>query len=774
MSRKQWGWIGGLLVLLLMATAQGSAASPAASTPGCYNLVVNGDFEGAGGWWTNVSPATPAYVAAPNRSGRAMRLGITEVPNRYAYSSIEQQITIPADALSAQLRFEMFLVAEGPADGDRQQLIVLNPTTRQPIEILMNQRQDAPYWQPAVADMMIYRGQSFVLYFNALNDGVGAVDQTTAMYLDNVVLEVCVGVTATPTTTGTPTAVATATTTPVATATAVTPSPTSVTPDVRVTFINYDPPGSDLDGEYALIQNYAGVAVNLTNWTLRDLAGNTYLFPPFTLNAGAFVRVWTKVGANTPTDLYWGLGAPIWDNTGDTAYLRDHYGALVHTYSYVSAATPTVTPTAVATPDVRILFISYGVPGPDLDTEYVMIQNYAGVAVNLTNWTLRDLAGNTYLFPPFTLNAGAFVRVWTKVGANTPTDLYWGLGAPIWDNTGDTAYLRDHYGTLVSTFNYAGAPTPPLTATPTPPPTAPLTATPTPIVYPTATPIVITPPDPSLCYALLTNESFETDEGWQMFRTPLWPTYAGYPNPVRTGIRSVMLGNDILPDSRSYSSVRQETGIPPDAQTAFLTFWFWPRSDDTDGGDRQQLLLLDPVSLRRIADLWRPTPLRNDRSWQYAAFDLTPYRGLSFLIYFNVYNDGDGKRTLMYLDDVSLSACNSPLAMSMGGVAAMAAAPAVPTGAAAPLAPTGALETLAAESVGVPTIAPPVMLVEEPTAVIAAAPAEVAPAGAAAPEVASATAASASGSFIGRWGPIAAGFALGSVLVLLITRLWPH
>jgi len=66
------------------------------------------------------------------------------------------------------------------------------------------------------------------------------------------------------------------------------------------------------------------------------------------------------------------------------------------------------------------------------------------------------------------------------------------------------------------------------------------------------------------------------------------------------------------------------------------------------------------------------------------------------------------------------------------------------------------------------------MLVEEPTAVIAAAPAEVAPAGAAAPEVAMATAASASGSFIGRWGPIAAGFALGSVLVLLITRLWPH
>ncbi len=647
MSRKQWGWIGGLLVLLWLAAAQGSSAGPVALTPGCYDLVINGDFESAGGWWTNVSPATPAYVAAPNRSGRAMRLGITEVPNRYAYSSIEQQITVPADALSAQLRFEMFLVAEGPADGDRQQLIILNPTTRQPTEILMSQRQDAPYWQPAVADMMIYRGQSFVLYFNVLNDGLGAVDQTTAMYLDNVVLEVCVGVTPTPTTTGAPTASATATATPLATATAVTPSPTAVAPDVRVTFINYDPPGSDLDGEYVLIQNYAGVTVNLTNWTLRDQAGNTYLFPPFTLNAGSFVRVWTKAGANTPTDLYWGLGGPIWDNTGDTAYLRDSFGA------------------------------------------------------------------------------------------------------------------------LVSTFNYAGTPTPPPTAIPTVTATPIATATSTPVVYPTPTPVIIVPPDPSLCYALLTNESFESDEGWQMFRTPLWPTYAGYPNPVRTGIRSVMLGNSALPDNRSYSSVRQETGIPPDAQTAYLTFWFWPSSDDTDGGDRQQLLLLDPVSLKRIAELWRPTPLRNDRSWQYAAFDLTPYRGSSFLIYFNVYNDGDGKRTLMYLDDVSLFACNSPLAMSTSWTSA---APAAAPAAAVPLAPAVPLvsaETSAAELAITPTIPPPVMLVEEPTAAVAAAPVEITPA------TAMSTAAAA-GSPIGRWGPIAAGFALGGVLVLLITRLWPH
>ena len=32
--------------------------------------------------------------------------------------------------------------------------------------------------------------------------------------------------------------------------------------------------------------------------------------------------------------------------------------------------------------------------------------------------------------------------------------------------------------------------------------------------------------------------------------------------------------------------------------------------------------------------------------------DLTPYRGQSLVLYFNVYNDGNGQRTWQYLDDV--------------------------------------------------------------------------------------------------------------------------
>jgi hypothetical protein len=104
--------------------------------------------------------------------------------------------------------------------------------------------------------------------------------------------------------------------------------------DVQITFIEYNPPGSDLEGEYVRIENSGSGAADMTNWTLRDDADHVFAFPTFTLDAGATVRVWTKAGTNTSTDLYWRSGSAIWNNTGDCAYLRDSGGTPVDTYCY--------------------------------------------------------------------------------------------------------------------------------------------------------------------------------------------------------------------------------------------------------------------------------------------------------------------------------------------------------------------------------------------------------------------------------------------------------
>lgn len=121
---------------------------------------------------------------------------------------------------------------------------------------------------------------------------------------------------------------------------------------------------------------------------------------------------------------------------------------------------PTFTPTPTATPlppaNVKITFIEYSPPGPDEDGEFVRIKNLGGTAQTMTNWTLRDIANHVFTFPGFTLPAGGTVQVWTGTGTNNSTNLYWGSGAAIWNNTGDTATLRNNSGQVVSVCTYPG------------------------------------------------------------------------------------------------------------------------------------------------------------------------------------------------------------------------------------------------------------------------------------------------------------------------------
>jgi hypothetical protein len=104
--------------------------------------------------------------------------------------------------------------------------------------------------------------------------------------------------------------------------------------DVRLTYIEYNPEGADLAGEYVRVENQGTVRADMSGWTLQDRVYNTFVFPAFSLRPGASVRVWTKKGVNTATDLYWGRASAVWNNIGDTGYLRDREGRLVSTFSY--------------------------------------------------------------------------------------------------------------------------------------------------------------------------------------------------------------------------------------------------------------------------------------------------------------------------------------------------------------------------------------------------------------------------------------------------------
>ena len=98
--------------------------------------------------------------------------------------------------------------------------------------------------------------------------------------------------------------------------------------------IQYDPSGSDvrtnyqLNREYVTITNTGTTTRTLTGWTVHDLANHVYTFPSFKLGPGKSVILHTGKGTNTSSNLYWGHGWYVWNNTGDKATSRDSSGAL--------------------------------------------------------------------------------------------------------------------------------------------------------------------------------------------------------------------------------------------------------------------------------------------------------------------------------------------------------------------------------------------------------------------------------------------------------------
>ncbi|HZD22236.1 MAG TPA: lamin tail domain-containing protein [Acidimicrobiia bacterium] len=114
----------------------------------------------------------------------------------------------------------------------------------------------------------------------------------------------------------------------------------AVVPDVEITYVEYNAEGDDnfnLNGEWVEITNPDDVAVDLTGWVLKDeTASHRYSFPSgFGLQPASRVRVFTGCGEDSATALYWcNTGSAVWNNNGDTAFLLDQSGNIVHTYAY--------------------------------------------------------------------------------------------------------------------------------------------------------------------------------------------------------------------------------------------------------------------------------------------------------------------------------------------------------------------------------------------------------------------------------------------------------
>lgn len=104
--------------------------------------------------------------------------------------------------------------------------------------------------------------------------------------------------------------------------------------NITIDYIEYDPDGSEVDGEYLIITNHDNYNINMEGWYLQDEAARTAYKFNYTLETNTSVIIYTGSGEDNQTTLFWGWYQGIWNNGGDMAILQDENGLMVDYYRY--------------------------------------------------------------------------------------------------------------------------------------------------------------------------------------------------------------------------------------------------------------------------------------------------------------------------------------------------------------------------------------------------------------------------------------------------------
>lgn len=106
---------------------------------------------------------------------------------------------------------------------------------------------------------------------------------------------------------------------------------------IRIKNFHFNALGKDsknLNDEYVVFENRCNFSINLSGWMIKDRSFKTYVFPEFVLDAKSSFILHSGFGKDTKKDLFWNSTSPIWNNDGDTLFLRDREGFLILSYSY--------------------------------------------------------------------------------------------------------------------------------------------------------------------------------------------------------------------------------------------------------------------------------------------------------------------------------------------------------------------------------------------------------------------------------------------------------
>jgi len=108
--------------------------------------------------------------------------------------------------------------------------------------------------------------------------------------------------------------------------------------------------------------------------------------------------------------------------------------------------------------EVDVRHDAAGDDNENLNDEWVRFTNTGGSAVDLDGWTVADeSASHRYTFGGLALAPAASVTLFTGCGTDSKTERYWcNTGSAVWNNAGDTVFLRDPNGNNVVVHPYDG------------------------------------------------------------------------------------------------------------------------------------------------------------------------------------------------------------------------------------------------------------------------------------------------------------------------------
>lgn len=228
------------------------AVIPPGQTPiVCDNGLINSNFENTRGWTIPITPARARYTDEVAHKGlRSMQTGILRRGNdRESYSTVRQQVHIPEDIDHAMLRMWVYTQVDGVAPAavqpeslpanfrpepvlptdvenlpesvltdDMQMVLIWDSTMSEILDtVMLDTYGNKRAWEFVEFNLAKYRGETIWIYFGTFNANNGVA---TAMFADEVVVELCDladdGTTPTPTVTPTvaPTVVPTSTVVP--------------------------------------------------------------------------------------------------------------------------------------------------------------------------------------------------------------------------------------------------------------------------------------------------------------------------------------------------------------------------------------------------------------------------------------------------------------------------------------------------------------------------------------------------------------------------------